>query len=513
MRALDQAGRSNEALQVYERICGNSEAQVTLLGTPPGVKDVEGRKPATGRYAPSPIVSSKTLDSVESERDIERERFRRGLLRTFVPWFLALITAVIVGMGLWRSQEDSDGLLGKPRQLALPNGPSLVVLPFSNMSEDKAQSYFADGLTDTLITDLSRLHNILVIARNSSFTYKDRAVDVRQVGRELGVRHVLEGSVQSFGSRLRVNVQLTEAATGTHLWADRYDRPLEDFFLIQDEIASRIVEELDVTLVTGEQARTWRRMTKNPAAYSEVLAGRAIQRTDHSISGMLRQREHYRRSIKLDPQFALPWAYMVSVHQHLTDAGYDAEPGMSYENALSFAERAVELNPELPIARAYRGSVLQQLQRYEEAEREYKLAIQYGPNAAESLMLSAWGLVGVGNAREALPLALRALRLDPIPPGWYWGGLADTYLKLGRWSEAISIFERCLEESVDLIWCRAGLTAALVNSGRMDDARRSVQEWRKISPEATASDNFYLLAWRDPEFRTVLTGVFRQAGM
>ncbi len=425
------------------------------------------------------------------------------------------VALVLAALGLSRQggADDPQVRARSDSALQVPSEPSIVVLPFSTMSGTAEHGYFAEGLTDTLITDLSQLHKILVIGSNSSFAYKDKPIDVRQVGRELGVRHVLQGSIQTSNNRVRINVQLIEAETGAQVWAERYDRPLQDIFGIQDDIASRIVEELDVALVTGEQAREWRRMTKNPAAYSETLAGRAIQGVNHSIDGMIRSRAHFRRAIELDPDFALPYAYMVSVYQHMTDSGYDAEPDVTYETALKYADRAVELNPKLAIARAYRGAILQQVRRYEESLREYRLAVQYGPNSAESLMLSAWGMAAVGDANEALPIALRAMRLDPIMPGWYWGGLADVYLRLQRWEESIPMFERCLQESVDLIWCRAGLTVAHVRMGDEVGVQRSVREWRRIDPEVKAQDNFYLIAWGDPAFRRILEASLKEAGL
>ena len=158
--------------------------------------------------------------------------------------------------------------------LKLPEGPSIAVLPFQNMSGKPDEEWFSDGMTETLITDLSRLNNLFVIARNSTFTYKGKAVDVRQVGRELGVRYVLEGSVQRTSGRLRVNAQLIDAQTGRHLWAERYDRKLDDVFDIQDDITQRIVTELQVTLLAGEQARAWRKTTRNRQAYELFLKGR-----------------------------------------------------------------------------------------------------------------------------------------------------------------------------------------------------------------------------------------------
>lgn len=534
MVALGGTGRTSEALAVYQRLLRNLgarhaampsartealRAEMSQLAgyTPAAVAD--GPKSMTAvadRQAASGAVTVST-DTVSAEAS-EPKRIggrRIGASAGRIAAGSVVFAAVFSVFVLWQEEgaKNPSAPPANPRLLTVPDGASIAVLPFTNISNDPGQEYFADGLTDTLITDLSRLHKILVIARNSAFAYKGRAVDLRQVGKELGVRHVLEGSVQASEGRLRINVQLIEAATGTHVWAERYDRPIKDVFLIQDEIASRVVEELDVALVTGEQARTWRRMTRDPVAYSEVLAGRAIQHSDHSINGLVRSRAHFRRAIELDPNFALPWAYMVSVYLHLTDMGYDSEPDVSYESALRHADRAIELNPELPIARAYRGAVLQQLKRYEEADREYKLAVQYGPNAAESLMLSAWGIAAVGNAEEALPLATRALRLDPVPPGWYWGGLADTYLRMQKWEESIPVFKRCLAETVDLIWCRAGLTVAYVRAGQMAQARRSVRDWRRIDPKARAVDSFYLLAWRDPAFRATLSEALIEAGM
>ncbi len=531
MTAFASAGRTAEALAAYEQLRRVLDAETSTLpsvSTESVRKDVEalavnGRSAGgiiAGSYAPEHIP--RTLEGVTPEAVAEPFREAASLYglrikaRSGILGVLAFLVAAVVGVALW--QNDGSRIQSLPPAdaegfPAVPDGPSLVVLPFSNMSADPQQGYIADGLTDTLITDLSRLHRILVIARHSAFTYKGRAVDAREVGRAFGVRHILEGSVQLTGSRLRVNVQLIEAATGAHLWANRFDRPFEDIFQVQDEITNRVVEELDVKLVTGEQARSWRRMTKNAAAYSEVLAGRAIQAKEHTVDSQLRSREHFRRAIELDPEFAFPWAYMVSVYMHLTDSGYNAEPAISYRTALQYADRAVELNPDLPIARAYRGAVLQQLARYDEAAKEYSLAVQNGPNAAESLMLSAWGIAAVGDPNTALPLAMRAFRLDPVPPGWYWGGIADIFLGLQRWQEAVPAYERCLVESLDLIWCRAGLTASYARAGRLEDARRAAREWRQIDPSVKAQKNFYLLAWRDPQFRLTLSRSFAEAGL
>jgi TolB-like protein len=520
---LALAGNVTEALAAYRRLGLTLEAHgrappdaelqalhEELVRSAPRAAD----RVATGAGPRTEVQGTEMRDAAPSAPGLQaRPRLARAGSRAAalgVAAIVLLLTGAAV-LGRWQPSDARDVLL--VRELEVPKEPSIAVLPFTTLPEAAQQHHFADGLTDTLINDLSQLHKILVIARHSAFTYRGSAIDVREVGRELGVRHVLKGTVQIDEARVRIGVQLLEAATGRQVWGERYDRALQDIFALQDEIANRVVEELDVKLVTGEQARTWRRMTASLDAYSEVLAGRAVQMRDHSIDGLLRQRTYFRRAIELDPEFALPWAYMVSVHQHLIDGGYRGEPGISYEATLGYADRAVELAPQLPIARAYRGSILQQLMRHEEALREFRLAIEYGPNDAESLMLSAWGITAVGDAREALPHALRAMRLDPVRPGWYWGGLGDVYLGLQRWEEAFPVFERCLVEVRGLIWCHAGLTVAYARAGRIDEARRAAQDWRAIDPKASAENNFYVIAWGDATFRELLTRSLREAGM
>jgi TolB-like protein/DNA-binding SARP family transcriptional activator len=527
MRALVKMGRNAEAANVYQQLRRNmieqggampsrlTEAILASEIRPSPPSQIPETIEELAKRAPTSIAVPQVAEGATATAQSER---RQCQSRVPIRSAGAVFTLFIVGFAavLFWPEKQPDRFELPPfatEAPKIPEGPSIVVLPFLNMSNDPTQEDFTDGLTDTLITDLSQLQKILVIARNSAFSYKGRAVDVRQIAKELGVRHVLEGGVQTTNNRLRINVQLIEAATGSHIWAQRYDSPLKDIFLIQDEIANRIVEELDVSLVTGEQARMWRRMTKNPVAYSEVLVGRAMQGRNHSIDGMIQSRVHFRRAIELDPNFALPWAYMVSIYQHLTDNGYVSEPDVSYETALKYADQAVKLNPELPIARAYRGSILQQLERHDEAAHEFRLAVEKGPNAAESLMLSAWGIAAVGDAGEALAMALRGFRLDPVPPGWYWGALADTYLRMQQWKQSIPVFERCLVESTELIWCRAGLTVAYARAGRMEDARRSAEEWRRIDKKVTAQDNFYLFAWRDAEFRKILAQSLAEAGL
>ena len=222
--------------------------------------------------------------------------------------------------------------------LKLPDGPSIAVLPFQNMSGKPDDDWFSDGMTETLITDLSRLDNLFVIARNSTFTYKGKPVDVRRVGQELGVRYVLEGSVQRTGERLRVNAQLVDAQTGRHLWAERYDRKLADVFEIQDDITQHIVTELDVKLLQGEQARAWRKTTRNREAYDLFLRGRAhLDR--YTREDMAKAQALFQQALDLDPKFTMAMVDLGWTDFSQGDAGWSPDSESPTSRPLRSGER------------------------------------------------------------------------------------------------------------------------------------------------------------------------------
>ncbi|MGH8581918.1 MAG: adenylate/guanylate cyclase domain-containing protein, partial [Gammaproteobacteria bacterium] len=259
-----------------------------------------------------------------------RRSMRRLRWQIVIP-ALALIAA-LGAVGAWRYSDFwtpaqiSADIRATPK---FPQEPSIAVLPFQNMSGNAGEDWFTDGMTETLITDLSRLKNLFVIARNSSFAYKGKQVDVRQVGRELGVRYILEGSVQRTRERLRINAQLVEVQTGRHLWAERYDRRLDDVFDVQDDIAQNIMTELQVSLLAGEQARAWRKTTRNREAYELFLKGKEHHER-FTREDVVRAQALLQQALALDPKFAMAMVWLGWTHYIQGDSGWSADSRQSY---------------------------------------------------------------------------------------------------------------------------------------------------------------------------------------
>jgi adenylate cyclase len=394
--------------------------------------------------------------------------------------------------------------------LALPDNPSIAVLPFKNMSEDPTQEYFSDGFTDTLITDLSQLRQLVVIARNSTFTYKGKAVDVRQVGQELGVRYILEGSVQRADGRVRINAQLVDAGTGKHLWATRFDRPFDDIFAVQDTITRKIVAALDVELVEGEQARVWRRTTENPEAYDVFLRGREHHQR-FTKQDTARARELYTHALTLDPKFAAAMAMLGWIYNLDADF-WGVAPEESRDKMRGAAESAIALDDALGegysvLAFYYYRHAGDAARAIANAER----ALTLSPSSAHhhhiaALVLSKMG----GQPARGLALIQKAFRLNPFPPPLYLGTLGEIYFDLGRYDEAIDVFQTTLRRLPDFLPAYVNLTATYRAVGREAEARVHAQKVLQINP------HFSVNRWTahfHPSVKESFQGLLLQAGL
>ena len=396
----------------------------------------------------------------------------------------------------------------------LPDRPSIVVLPFTNMSRDPDQEYFSDGITEDIITDLSKASGLFVIARNSSFVYKDKAFNVSGVCRELGVKFALEGSIRKAANRVRVTAQLIDGQSGGHLWAERYDRDLTDIFEVQDDITQQIVAALKVTLSEAEKSLIVGGGTNDVNAHDSFLRGRKL------IDGVRRDREMFdqatacfRRAIEIDPTYAAAYAglgvaYMLDYQNHWSDA-----PEASLKQAERFSGAAIAMDDHDPFAHYVAAVVAMFKKDYEQWVREADKALSLNPNYA--LALNARGVVHVytGEPVQAIPFIERAMRLDPAFQHQYVHFLGTAHFVAGDYETAAAVFRHriALNPSTDL--SRAFLASALGHLGKSEEAREVWRELMEINPRYSHVDHIGRLPFRDPADAEKFTLGLRKAGL
>lgn len=411
-------------------------------------------------------------------------------------------------------KELSDTGLGI--DLSLPDNPSIAVLPFANMSGDSEQEFFSDGISEDIITALSKISNLLVVARNSTFTYKGQAVDVKRVSREQGVRYLLEGSVRKAGDRIRVTTQLIDATTGHHLWAERYDRDLEDIFAVQDEITREVVVALDVRLRGGEQARFWSSGTKNLEAWECVRLGMDLldRGTPEGVQACFRL---CRKALDLDPSYAIAWTELGWAHHHGVDVGLGHVSEESREAALGSAldcgNKALELDQSCADAYGLLSFCHLSKGEYDEAIAMSQKAVALAPNHAEILALSAMLQNKSGRPERAIELIKKAMRLCPIYPGWFCSILGTAYRLIGDTDAAIGAFEAARKRDADFLGAHVGLASTLGELGRREDAKKPVSEILRLDPDFSIQRYMEGLSYRNPAELTRFEDGLRRSGL
>ncbi|MBW1815754.1 MAG: tetratricopeptide repeat protein, partial [Deltaproteobacteria bacterium] len=365
--------------------------------------------------------------------------------------------------------------------LPLPAKPSIAVLPFVNMSGDPEQEYFSDGLTEEIITALSKTPKLFVIARNSISTYKGKPVKVQQVGRELGVKFVLEGSVRKSEGKVRITAQLVDAQTGHHLWAERYDRDLKDIFALQDEITMNVIKALELKLTDGEQALVYGRGTNNLEAYLKAMQARGHARRQNPENN-LKARRLIEEAIALDPNYSVSY-YVLGV-THLMDVwlGTTKSPRDSLRKAAELSLKAIARDESFGPAYALLGNIYILKRDYEKGISEGRKAVELEPNGADSLAWLGMGLFFADRPAEAIQVLKKAIRLNPIAPGWYLHNLAGAYRDLGQYEEAIAWAEKAVERHPKSVISHVVLAACYSYAGRLEDARVEATEVLRLNP-------------------------------
>lgn len=393
--------------------------------------------------------------------------------------------AVIALVAAWLMWTDASILSGVGKKhVPSPEPPTLVVLPFINLSNDPAQEYFSDGITGDLTTDLSRLGSLWVIARQTALSYKGRAVKIGDVSHELGVRYVIDGSVQKAGNRVRINIQLTDATNGHQLWADRFDREMGNLFAIQDEIANQIVAVLKLTLSDEERKRLAHRYTSSVEGYDLFLRAQEAY-VGQTAADNARAQVLLRSAIALDPKFARAYAALALtlIDDWRFQWSADAERGA--DEALRVAQRAVELDGDLPQAHWALGFVQLFRRDHVDAIRAAERAIKLDPNNADAVMTLGFATAYAGDPEQAIGLISTAMKLNPRYGATYRGGLGQTLFIAGRYEEAVPVLEEAIMNNPARIQARLMLAATYIKLGRQADAAWQAGEVLAIQPEFT----------------------------
>lgn len=422
------------------------------------------------------------------------------------------LLVLLIGVGGVATWTFSLRFSGVRAVLELPDKPSIAVLPLANMSDDPQQEYFSDGMTEDLITALSKISGMFVIARTSVFTYKGRPVKVQQVSQDLGVRYVLEGSVRKAAERVRITAQLIDATTGAHLWAERYDRVLEDVFTVQDEITRNIVTALEVQLTSGEQARLWRQGTTNPEAYDTFLRGRdqAMRKTRESTA---QARRLFERAIELDPGFAMAYVGLASTFTLEGKLGWSPSLAESLERARELTHKAIALDDSLADAYGQLGHISLLQRQHEQAISAGQQAIALSPNGAEVHALLAVTLNFSGRPEDGLAMIEKAIRLSPVYPSWYLNVLGMSHYLVGRYEEALAAFTHSRDRYPDVWFPYVGLVLTSVQLGREGDARAAATEILRREPAFSLERYAALQPYQNPADLTQELGILRQGGL
>ena len=398
-----------------------------------------------------------------------------------------------------------------PAALLLPDKPSIVVLPFVNMSEDPKQDYFSDGLTEVLTSDLSKLSGLFVISRNSAFYYKGKAAKLQDVSKELGVRYVVEGSVQRASDRSRITAQLIDATQDHHLWSERYDRPLTDIFALQDELVQKIVTTLKLQLPLWEQGFLVRKTTSNLEAYDYWLRGvEYFFRLTKEANAQARQM--FEQALALDPQYAWAYGSLGVTYYQAWIIQWEQGPG-PLQQAFGLAQKAVALDDALPDAHLILGQVYLWQKQHELAMAETERAIALDPNNADGYVWLANILKFSGRPQEAIHLVEKAMRLNPHYPFNYLFELGLSYFLMERNEEAVDTLQRVVSRAPNHLIAHLFLTASYSELGREAEARAEAAEILRLNPTYSLEVWRQITPFKDPAVLERVLATLRKAGL
>ncbi|MEE4263826.1 MAG: adenylate/guanylate cyclase domain-containing protein [Desulfobacteraceae bacterium] len=364
-------------------------------------------------------------------------------------------------------------------QLELPDKPSIAVLPFTNMSANPSQEYFSDGLTEQIISGLCKISNLFVISRNSSFAYKGKSFSVRQIAQELGVKYILEGSVQKTKDRVRITAQLIDAITDYHIWSESYDRSLSDIFALQDEITLKLINAMQIKLTHGEQACLWDGMTKNIQAFDKIMRGvECFFRWNRDDN--MRARHFFEQALKLDGSSALIFSFIGFTHINDIVFSWSDSPLESFVEAENNAQKAISLNDSLDIPHLLMAHIHLLKKEYDEAVFEAERAVALNPNGADALCILGFFTSLAGEPQKATVLLKKAFRLNPVPPPYYYTYLGDVHRITGQYEKAIELLNKSIMLESESLFPHLILTACYISMNEFEKAQKTTKKILEI---------------------------------
>jgi adenylate cyclase len=429
-------------------------------------------------------------------------------------WAAVALIVVVGALVIWNFYFRPQFEPASVERMAydLPDKPSIAVLPFDNLTGEKDQEYFSDGVTEEIITALTKTPQLFVIARNSTFSYKGKPVKVQQVAEELGVQYVLEGSVRKAEHKVRITAQLIDALSGRHIWAERYDRDFKDIFAVQDEITKNIITALHVEITEGQQARIYAKGTDNLEAYLKAMEAHwhNLQTTKDSV---LRAMKLAEEAIALDPNYAFAHARLGGAHATSIWVGLSKSPRDSIKRAIALQKKAIALDSSLAWAYAALGYYLVMARQHDKGIAAGEKALELEPNSADVLHVHGAILAFSGRREEAMPLFREALRLNPKPPNTYYRHFGVALRDSGRYEEAIALQKKAIEQDSNDIIAHLVLTSSYSLAGRDAEARATAQEVLRINPKFSVARMQKISPHKDRAFAKRWCDGLRKAGL
>jgi adenylate cyclase len=458
------------------------------------------------------LMEPEAAGKVIGEKRFLGKISRRAAIATIIT--LIIVAGSLAGWAvyLYQSKRIEPASLDK-MAYQLPDKPSIAVLPFNNLSGNPEQEYFSDGITEDIITALSKHPNLFVIARNSTFTYKGKPVKVQKVAEDLGVRYVLEGSIQKAGQKVRVTTQFIDALKGYHIWSERYDREMKDIFALQDEITLKVLKALDVRLIRGEPGKVLGSGIDSLEVYIKGLQARNYL-YQWNREGIIESRKLTEEIIRIAPQYATAYQGLAGVNMMEVFLGMSQSPRESLMKAIELCKKAISLDDSLPGAHGLLGFLYVQIRQYDKGIAECEKALELAPNSADAHSFMAQGLNYAGRPEEAIAHNDKAFRLNPTgAPTYYYSGASFSYFLTGRYEDSIKVCKEALKRWPNNALAHARLAIAYMALGREEEARNAAQELLRIDPKFSAQKFAQMQPAKDPTAAAQALELMNKAGL